>query len=124
MTHFLCSAKPFQFHECNNIDKVIADIENDKEILPETRWPYMSTRKKVLPTPPPDVDMKPKHPAKTNITTELRKHTVRKSLEINRVEEGKRLEAEKQRKEKSKVILFVIGILSTYLPRKCRANLQ
>lgn len=99
------SAKPFQFHECNNLNRVIDDIARDEEILPETRWPFMSTRKKVNPTPPPDMDGTPAVPAKTNKTTELRKHTVRKSLEISRIEESKNLEEEKKRKEKSKVHL-------------------
>ena len=33
-----------------------ADIERDQLVLPEQRWPYVSTRAKALPQPMPDFD--------------------------------------------------------------------
>eukprot|EP00698_Gefionella_okellyi_P004553 TRINITY_DN14173_c0_g1_i1.p1 TRINITY_DN14173_c0_g1~~TRINITY_DN14173_c0_g1_i1.p1 ORF type:complete len:514 (-),score=123.66 TRINITY_DN14173_c0_g1_i1:41-1582(-) len=94
-------AAPFHLHELNTIQKVIDDVARDYETLPETRWPFMGTRTYVKPTAIP-AQSTPRKRALTNKTTELRKHTVRKSLEEMRVREGRDLETEKARKERSK----------------------
>eukprot|EP00727_Mastigamoeba_balamuthi_P013763 m51a1_g9009 putative polygalacturonase at1g48100-like (2758) ;mRNA; f:142587-155374 len=62
----------------SNYDKILQDIEKDKETLRETRWPFMMTRGKVESSPVVTSYAQPRSKAKTTFTAELRAATVRK----------------------------------------------
>ncbi|XP_053445837.1 protein FAM161A isoform X1 [Nycticebus coucang] len=91
----LTVGKPFDLRassrDSTKRDKILADIEADEEILKETRWPYLSPRRK---SPVRRTSAKPSsyNPARPTVSSKGREQAIRRSLE-----EKKMLEEERNR---------------------------
>uniref|UniRef100_A0A7S1PIP3 Uncharacterized protein n=1 Tax=Percolomonas cosmopolitus TaxID=63605 RepID=A0A7S1PIP3_9EUKA len=74
--------------------KILTDIKEDEENLPENRWPYLSKRRPEKPNPHPDFSTVPKTPDKTR-TILMREELVKKHLEkLHKEEERRKWEEE------------------------------
>jgi hypothetical protein len=75
-------------------ERVLRDIARDELVLPERRWPYLSTRAPVRSNPPPAVQPVP--PPPTTTSAELRKA----ALEMDKLKRQIEEERSRQREER------------------------
>ncbi|XP_021566451.1 protein FAM161A isoform X2 [Carlito syrichta] len=105
----LTVCKPFDFRASSRAatkrEKILADIEADEENLKETRWPYLSPRRK---SPVKSANAKPVcncNPPVATVSSRAREQAIRKS-EKERMREYRRELEEREEKLKQRPLLF------------------
>ncbi|KAL0209633.1 hypothetical protein RCL1_008471 [Eukaryota sp. TZLM3-RCL] len=82
------------------VEKVVKDMEEDERKLRENRWPYLSKREKVNPTPIPSFSKSIDWERQSNITYRARKNKTNQ-LFIKREEEKQRKMIEDQKRKEA-----------------------
>lgn len=95
----------------NRMERVLADIERDALVLPETRWPHASTRapSKFEPLnagPPPDSAYR------TTLATELRRASLEDEQELRRAVQQARRKEDEERAARQKRIGAEVAAVS------------
>lgn len=81
-------------------ERVLRDMARDELVLPERRWPYLSTRAPVQPKAPPPAVAVP--PPPTTTSTELRRAALEMDKLKRQIEEERTAQAEARRREEAK----------------------
>jgi hypothetical protein len=76
-------------------ERVLRDMARDELVLPERRWPYVSTRAPVRSTPPPPVQPVP--PPPTTTSAELRKAALEMEKLKRQIEQERKRQGEERR---------------------------
>lgn len=104
------AAKPFNIHESEpNLDRVHHDMMRDESLLPENRWPYMSSRLKGHSEPPPPKDQAPKKMWKPTKSFTAREIEVKKKRLEQMVSARSQLNEARARQEKQEEMNHMVS---------------